>query len=69
MNLVVVTKFFDIICDAIFISLFNAGQTAGKLYGPISNYFVIVKINGCGMLYLHCLVWFKSISYLATLQF
>lgn len=32
--------------------------------GPISNYFVIVKINDYNILYLHYLVWLIGASYL-----
>ncbi len=56
MNLVAIAKFFHIIYNTIFMSLFGAGQIAGGLFGPISNYFAIVETNGHGMLYLHCLV-------------
>lgn len=56
MNSVTVAKFFHIICDAIFMSLFSASQTEGGLLGLISNYFSNVKTNACRMLHLHCLV-------------
>ncbi len=49
-------------------SLFNASQIAGGLFGPILNYFATVETNGRRMLHLHYLVWLKGISYLATLQ-
>ncbi len=68
MNPVVVAKFFHIICDAIFMSLFGASQTAGGLFGLISNYFATVETNGCGMLHLYCLVWLRGVSHLATLR-
>ncbi len=68
MNHVAVAKFFHIICDAIFMSLFGAGQTAGGLFGSISNYFVTIETNGRGMLHLHCLVWLRGVSHLATLR-
>ncbi len=68
MNLVAVTKFFHIICDAIFMSLFGAGQIAGGLFGPISNYFATVETNSRGILHLHCLVWLRGVSHLATLR-
>ncbi len=68
MNPVAVAKLFHIICDAIFMSLFGVGQTKGGLLGPISNYFGTVETNSCGMLQLHCLVWLKGVSHLATLR-
>ncbi len=68
MNLVTVAKFFHIIYDAIFMSLFCAGQTEGRLLELISNYFGIVKTNSRRMLHLHCLVWLKDVLHLATLQ-
>ncbi len=68
MNPVAVAKFFHIICKAIFMSLFGAGQTKGGLLGPISNYFGIVETNGRGILHLHCLVWLKGVSHLAMLR-
>ncbi len=67
-NPVATAKVFHIIYDAIFMSLFGAGSTAGGLFGQISNYFATVETNGCGMLHLHCLVWLKGISHLATLR-
>ncbi len=68
MNLIAIAKFFHIIYDAIFMSLFGAGQIKGRLLGSILNYFGIVETNGCGMFHLHCLVWLKDISHLVTLQ-
>ncbi len=68
MNPIAVAKFFHIICDAIFMSLFGAGQTEGGLLGSISNYFSTVKANGRGMLHLHYLIWLKGVSHLATLR-
>lgn len=67
MNLVAVAKFFYIIYNAIFMSLFGANQITRGLFGPISNYFAIVKINGYRMFYLYCLVWLKDVSHLVTL--
>ncbi len=49
-------------------SLFGAGQTERGLLGPISNYFGTVETNDRGMLHLHCLVWLKGVSHLATLR-
>ena len=68
-NPVAVAKFFNIICNVVFILLFAAGQIERGLLGPISNYFATIKTNGRGMLHLHYLVWLKGVSYLATLQF
>ncbi len=68
MNPVAVAKFLHITCDAIFMSLFGAGQTERGLLGPISNYFGTVETNGREMLYLHCLVWIKDVLHLATLR-
>lgn len=56
MNLVAITKFFHIIYKALFVSLLAAGEVKGGLLGLISNYFVMVKTNEYGILYLHCLV-------------
>ena len=56
MNLVAVAKFFHIICDAIFMSLFGAGQKEGRLLWPIFNHFGIVETNDYGMVHLHHLV-------------
>ena len=67
-NSIIIAKFFHIIYNAIFMLLFVVSQTKGGLLGPILNYFAIVKINSCGILYLHYLVWLKSVSHLAILQ-
>ncbi len=67
-NPVAVAKFFHIICDVIFMSLFGVGQTERGLLGPISNYFGTVETNGRGMLHLHCLVWLKGVLHLAMLR-
>ncbi len=63
MNPVAVAKFFHIICDAIFMFLFGAGQIEEGFLGPISNYFDTVETNGRRMLPLHCLVWLKGVSH------
>lgn len=68
MNLVAVAKFFYIICEALFVSLLAAGEVEGELLRPISNYFATVETNGHRMLHLHCLVWLKGASHLATLR-
>ncbi len=67
-NPVVVAKFFYIIYDAIFMSLFGVSQTKGGLLGSISTYFGTVEMNIYGILHLHYLVWLKSVSHLATLR-
>ena len=56
MNPVAVAKFFHIIYDTIFISLFGVGQKKRGFLRPILNYFGTVETNGCGILYLHYLV-------------
>ncbi len=68
MNPVTVAKFFHIICDTIFISLFDASQTEGGFLGTISNYFGTVETNIRRILHLYCLMWLKGVSYLATLR-
>ncbi len=68
MNPVAIAKFFHIICDAIFMFLFGAGQTAGGLFGPILNYFATVETNGHGMLHLHYLEWLRGVLHLVTLR-
>ncbi len=68
MNPVTVAKFFYIIYDAIFISLFSAGQTKGGFLSLISNYFGTIETNSRGIFHLYCLVWLKSVSYLAILR-
>ncbi len=69
MNLIAIAKFFYIIYNAIFISLFGAGQTKRGLLVPISNYyFGNVEMNGRRILHLHCLVWLKGVSHLAMLR-
>ena len=60
-------KLFHIIFDAIFMSLFSVEQTKEGFFELISNYFGIIEINGCKIPHLHCLMWLKSISHLATL--
>ena len=67
MNLVVIAKFFHIICKKILLSLFASKYCDGSLLKPISTYFDMIKINGCNMFYLHYLVWLKKESYLLTL--
>ncbi len=67
-NPIAVSKFFHIICDTIFMSLFGAGQTEGGLLRPILNYFGTVETNSHRMLHLYCLVWLKGVLHLATLQ-
>ena len=56
MNPVAVTKFFHIIYDAIFMSLFGVDQKERGLLGPILNYFGTIETNGHRMLHLYCLV-------------
>ena len=56
MNPVAIAKFFHIIYDIIFMSLFSIGETIRGLFEPILNYFVTIKTNGHEMLYLHRLV-------------
>ncbi len=67
-NPVAVVKFFHIICNAIFMSLFGASQIERGFLEPISNYFGTVETNGRGILHLHYLVWLKGVSHLATLR-
>lgn len=67
-NLVTEAKFFYILCNVVFISLFAVSQTERELLGLILNYFAIVKTNGYRMLYHHYLVWLKNVLYLATLR-
>lgn len=69
MNLVAVAKFFYIICNVILISLFVTEQIKKGLLGSILNFFATIRTNGHRMLHFHCLIWLKSISHLATLQF
>lgn len=68
MNPAAVARFFHIICDAVFMSLLAAGHLEGGLLGPISNYFATVETNGRDMLHLHCLIWLRGVSHLATLR-
>ena len=67
MNPVAVAKFFHIICNLIFMSLFAASQIKKGLLGLILNYFATIKINGCRMFYFHYFVWQKNVSHLAIL--
>ena len=67
-NSFAVAKFFYIICNAIFLSLFGVGQKIRGLLGPISNYFGIVEINTCEILHLHCFVWLKGVLHFVILQ-
>lgn len=67
-NSVAVAKFFYIIYDAIFISLFGGDEIKQGLLGPISNYYDIIEMNGHEIFYLHCFVWLKSVLHLAILQ-
>ncbi len=67
-NPIAIAKFFYIICDAIFMSLFGVGQSKRGLLGPILNYFGIVETNSHRILYLHYLVWLKGVLHLAILQ-
>lgn len=55
-NPIIIVKFFHILCDTVFMSLFTASQLKGGLLGPISNYFATVNTNGHDTLYLHYLV-------------
>lgn len=68
MNLVAITKFIHIIYDIIFMSLFSISQIKEGLLRSILNYFGIVQINNCGILYLYYFIWLKSILYLIILQ-
>lgn len=52
-NLVIVVKFFYIICKALFVSLLVTGEVKKILLRLILNYFVIIKINWHKMLQLH----------------
>lgn len=64
MNPVALAKFFHIIYNAKFMSLFSVDQIEGGFFGLISNCLGIVEANGSGMLHLYCLVWLKYILYL-----
>ena len=66
-NQVAMAKFFHIICKELLLSLFASGCRYRDLLEPVSIYFGTVKINGCGILHLHCLVWLKKALYLPTL--
>lgn len=68
LNLIAVVKFFHIIYDAIFMSLFGIGQTIGGLFRPMINYFATIETNSCRILHLNRLMWLTGISYLTTLQ-
>lgn len=56
-NPIAITKFFDITCKVILLSLFASEHRNGGLLGPISTYFGPVETNNRGILYLHCLIW------------
>lgn len=68
-NLIIMAKFFYIIYNALFISLLAAAELKKGLLRPILDYFAIVKTNSYDMLYLHCFIWLKKVSYLAILHF
>lgn len=68
-NPVAVAKFLYIICNTVFMSLFAVGQFEKEFLEPISIYYITVKINGHGILYMHCLVWLRDISHPAMLCF
>ena len=55
-NSIAIAKFFHIIYNAIFMSLFAANQIERRLLGPILNYFTTLKVNSYEILYLHCFV-------------
>lgn len=69
MNPVIIAKLFHIICDKLFMSIFAADQLEKGFLGPMSNDFATIKINGCDILQLYCLIWLKGILYLATSHF
>lgn len=67
-NQVAVTKFFDITCKTVLLSLFASEHYNGNLLGLVSIYFEIVKTNCHSIFYLYCLVWLKETSHLSILR-
>lgn len=55
-NLIPIAKFFHIICNAIFMILFDVNITKRRLLGPIKNQFGIFETNDHEMFCLHCFV-------------
>lgn len=55
-NPIAKAKFFNIICDMVFISLFAENKIKKELLGPILNYFAIIKTKNCGIFYLYCFI-------------
>lgn len=63
-NQVAMVKFFHIIYKRVLLSLFVSRYHNRNLLKLALIYFVIIKINGCNMLYLYCLFYLKEVSYL-----
>ena len=59
-------KFFHIICKSLFVFFLAASKVERRLLGSISKYFVTVETNRREMPHLHCSLWLKKASYLAT---
>lgn len=66
-NLVLLSKFFYIICKALFVFLSAVSKIKERLLGPISNYFIKIEINRHRMFHLNCLVWLKEALHLTIL--
>lgn len=49
----VVAKFFEATCIAVFKQLLNARSQENSLLGLVSTYFRMVDTNGWGILYLY----------------
>lgn len=54
-NSMAMARFFHIIYKAVLLSLFTSEYYNRGLLRLISIYFITIKINGCGMVYLYCL--------------
>ncbi|KAF8860612.1 hypothetical protein BDZ45DRAFT_310087 [Acephala macrosclerotiorum] len=67
-NLVAVAQFFHHTCKAIFDGLLGSNTGRIGILGQVSNYFAMIKTNGCGMLHLHALVWLIGNLEFSTLR-
>lgn len=55
MNSIAITKFFYIICKALFVSLLTANKIKRGLLRSVSNYFAMIETNRHKMFHLYYL--------------
>lgn len=67
-NFVAMVNFIKTMCYDIFEYLFIAYFKYWELFDFVSTYFGTIKVNGRGILHLHCLVWLCTIFHRTQLR-